>query len=67
MLLVGAILHESRTVNTAQQEVSGIFFNDTSLKIEETAEMANLTASFNPRIGFSDGPRLNGEYGPKTM
>lgn len=65
MLLVGAYLYTNPgTVNTAQQQVSGIFFNDTSLKIEETAEMANLTAS-ESSIGFSDGPRLNGEYGPE--
>lgn len=65
MLLVGAYLYTNPgTVNTAQQQVSGIFFNDTSLKIEETADMTNLTAS-ESSIGFSDGPRLNGDYGPE--
>ena len=65
MFLVGAYLYTNPgTASTAQQQVSGIFFNDTSLKIGETADLSNLTAS-ESAIGFTDGPRLNGDFGPE--
>lgn len=65
MLVVGVYLYTNpASVNTVQQQVSGIFLNDSSFRIEEKSDLANLTDG-ESSIGFSDGPRLNGDFGPE--
>ncbi len=65
ILALGAYVYVNPgVVNTAQQQVSGIFLSDSSFKFEETYSPNNIADS-ESSIGFSEGERLNGEYGPE--
>lgn len=66
LLVVGAYLYTNpASLERAQQQVSGIFLNDSAFKIENYQSSSEQIAESESAIGFSDGERLNGEFGPE--
>ncbi len=64
-LLVGAYLYTNPgSFNTVQQQVSGIFLTDSTFQEDDSDNTSSLLAN-ESSIGFSEGERLNGDFGPE--
>jgi cell division septation protein DedD/nucleoid DNA-binding protein len=63
LILVGAYIYiNPGTANTVKEQVSGIFRLDS---IAQSSDEFQSIASSESSIGFSEGERLNGDFGPE--